>query len=67
MFCNQKCFLTVKLFVLILSFHIYLGAVFRSFGYLQYSNMIYFLSEEYTSIWEEHQKVKIVCVYKHAH
>jgi len=57
----------VKLFVLILSFPIYLGDVFRNFGYLQYSNMIYFLSEEYMSMWEEHQEMRIVCVYEHAH
>lgn len=56
----------MKLFVLILSFTIYLEAVFRSFGYLQYSNVIYFLSEEYMSVWEEHQEMKIVCVHEHA-
>lgn len=46
---------------------IYLRAVFRSFGYLQYSEIIYFFSEEYVSIWEENQDMKIVCIYECAY
>lgn len=34
-------------------FPICLRAVFSSFSYLEYSGIIYFLSEEYVSIWEE--------------
>lgn len=50
-----------------MSFPIYLRAVFRIFGYLQYSEIIYLFSEEYVSIWEENQDMNIVCIYECAY
>lgn len=68
LFWNKKCFLIVKLLISVLSFFpIYLEGVFKSFSYFEYSNMIYFLSEENMNIWEEHQKMKIVCAHEYAH